>query len=345
MDRLKQLAASLDAWSLDHRWTRVGRRAVSGFMAHEALQYAGSMAYFSVLSLFQLLVLGVVVFSLFFGQGEARQVIVDQVAAGSPLDPETIGGVIDAVIEGRGGVTIIGALFLVWSALGVFSSISNGIGRAFEATKPRGFIGEKVLGLLLMGITGALAVASLAIGIVTGVVQEAAGGVIRAVPGGELAIALIGLVVPFFLIFVAFVLIYRLVPNRRVTFGEVWPGALVASLLWTVLRFGFTYYATNIARYDSAFGPISTAITLLVFLYFASVIVLLGAEVARASALEDETVEGTLTADPRLLPVIVPQPMPELRAPRRRLPGWLLLAGGAVAGAVVGRLTAPRDQE
>jgi hypothetical protein len=46
MDRLKQLAASLDAWSLDHRWTRVGRRAVSGFTAHEALQYAGSMAYF-----------------------------------------------------------------------------------------------------------------------------------------------------------------------------------------------------------------------------------------------------------------------------------------------------------
>ena len=345
MDRLKQLAASLDAWSLDHRWTRVGRRAVSGFMAHEALQYAGSMAYFSVLSLFQLLVLGVVVFSLFFGQGEARQVIVDQVAAGSPLDPETIGGVIDAVIESRGGVTIIGGLFLVWSALGVFSSISNGIGRAFEATRPRGFIGEKVLGLLLMGITGGLAAASLVIGILTGIVQEAAGGVIRAVPGGELVIALIGLVVPFLLIFVAFVLIYRLVPNRPVTFAEVWPGALAASLLWTVLRFGFTYYATHIARYDSAFGPISTAITLLVFLYFASVIVLLGAEVARASALEAEVTEGTLTADPRLLPVVVRQPLPELPAPRRRLPGWLLLVGGAVAGAVAGRLTAPRDEE
>jgi membrane protein len=345
MDRLKQLAASLDAWSMDHRWTRVGRRAISGFMAHEALQYAGSMAYFSVLSLFQLLVLGVVVFSLFFGQGEARQVIVDQVAAGSPLDPETVGGVIDAVIEGRGGVTIIGALFLIWSALGVFSSISGGIGRAFEATKPRGFIGEKVLGLLLMGITGLLAASSLVIGIVTGILQEAAGGAIRSVPGGDMAIALIGLVVPFVLIFVAFLLIYRLVPNRRVTFGEVWPGALVASLLWTALRFGFTYYATNIARYDSAFGPISTAITLLVFLYFASVIVLLGAEVARASALEHEAVEGTLTADPRLLPVVVPPPGPELPAPRRRLPGWVLLIGGAVAGAVAGRLTAPRDDE
>ena len=50
---------------------------------------------------------------------------------------------------------------------------------------------------------------------------------------------------------------------------------------------GFTYYTTNIANYDTAFGPISATISLLVFLYFASVIVLLGAEVARANVLED----------------------------------------------------------
>ncbi len=266
MNRLKELIASLDAWSLDHRWTRVGRRAISGFMAHEALQYAGSMAYFSVLSLFQLLVLGVVVFSLFFGQSEARQVIVDQVAAGSPLDPETIGGIIDAVIEGRGGVTIIGALFLAWSALGVFSSISGGIGRAFEATKPRGFIGEKVLGLVLMGITGLLAAASLVIGIVTGILQEAAGGVIRTVPGGELAISLIGLVVPFLLIFVAFLTAHssvtaakrRVLPSIRPRDGSLLPSpcqkASVGPARPLTLR---TATATSGAKHSSSTAPVS----------------------------------------------------------------------------------------
>ena len=68
--------------------------------------------------------------------------------------------------------------------------------------------------------------------------------------------------------------------------AEVWPGALVGTILWGILRWGFTYYATHVAHYDSAFGPISAAISLLVFLYFASVILLLGAEVARASVLE-----------------------------------------------------------
>jgi membrane protein len=62
----------------------------------------------------------------------------------------------------------------------------------------------------------------------------------------------------------------------------------VATVLWTALRIGFTFYATRIARYDSVFGPIAAGISLLVFLYFSSVVVLLGAEVTRAGALEDE---------------------------------------------------------
>jgi membrane protein len=63
-------------------------------------------------------------------------------------------------------------------------------------------------------------------------------------------------------------------------------GAVVAALLWTVLRIGFVLYATRVAKYDTIFGPLGTAISLLVFLYFSSVILLVGAEVARASAQE-----------------------------------------------------------
>jgi glycerol-3-phosphate acyltransferase PlsY len=43
-------------------------------------------------------------------------------------------------------------------------------------------------------------------------------------------LSLIGLIVPFVLIFVAFWLVYRLAPNRTVSLAEVWPGALVAAL-------------------------------------------------------------------------------------------------------------------
>ncbi|HEX6140892.1 MAG TPA: YhjD/YihY/BrkB family envelope integrity protein, partial [Candidatus Limnocylindria bacterium] len=124
LDRVKRLARRADAWLLRHRWTRIGRRAVLGFLQHEALQNAGSMAYFTILSIFQLLVLAVVVLSFFVGQGEARRFVTDQIQAATPLDADTIGNVIDAIIASRGGISLFGVIFLVWGALGIFSAVS-----------------------------------------------------------------------------------------------------------------------------------------------------------------------------------------------------------------------------
>lgn len=344
MDRVKQLIGRLDEWSLRHRLPRISRRAISGFLNHEALQTAGSMAYFAVLSIFQFLVLGVVVGSYVIGEGEARQFVIDNVSAGSPIDADTVGGIIDSVIESRGAMSIISIGFLLWSALGIFSALSNGISRVFENAPKRPFLKDKLIGLLLMGLTGILAVASLVIGIVTGILQAVASDALADLPGGGTVIWLIGLLAPLLLIFLAFWVIYKVVPNRPVGWGEVLPGAIVAALLWTVLRFGFTWYATSVANYESAFGPISTGVTLLVFLYFASIIVLLGAEFARASAMDDEL--GPITAaDPRLLPVPVQAPPGPAAPPKRGLPKPILLAGGAVVGLVIGRLTKREDRD
>jgi membrane protein len=336
MDRLKRLAAEADAWLLRHRWTRVLRRAVLGFLQHEALQNAGSMAYFSILSVFQLLVLGVVVLSYFVGEGGARQFIIEQVRAGSPLDTSTIGSVIDAVVESRGGISLFGLIFLVWGALGVFSAVNQGVSRAFSAASPRPFWQDKLVGLLLMIVTGLLGVASMVIGIVTGIVQSAAAEVVAGVPGGYLALSAIGFALPLLLILAAFLVLYRVVPNRPVTLREVWPGAVAATLLWTVLRIGFTYYATQIANYDTAFGPISAAISLLVFLYFASVIVLLGAEIARANVLEDEAQEA-LAAQASWHGDVAETTAEasDGTTERSTRPAWALALGAAITGLAV----------
>jgi membrane protein len=342
MDRLRSLVGGLDRWSMRHRVTRVSRAAIGGFLRHDALQFAGSMAYFSVLSLFQLLVLAVAIGSLFLDQARAREFVLDQVTAGSPIDRDTIAAVIDAAVSSRGSLTIIGFALLLWGALGIFSSLSTGINRAFENAPPRPFLLDKLVGLLLMAVTGLLAVASLVIGLVTGVLQQAASDLIGEMPGGETGVWLIGLLAPMILIFLAFLVIYRVVPNRRVSWGEVLPGAVVATVLWTLLRFGFTWYATSVANYESAFGPLSTGITLIVFLYFASVIVLIGAEFARASVVDDE-IGAIRVADPRLLPVPTEAlPAPARPSVRGRL-RWVPLAVAGLLGVIIGRIS-KRDE-
>lgn len=348
IDRAKQLLADLNRWLERHRATRVTRRAVLDFLNHGALQSAGSMAYFAILSIFQLLVLAVVVLSLFLGEGGAREFVLNQVELGTPIDPATAGAVIDAVIESRGGISVFGSVLLIWSALGAFSALNRGVASAFVAAQPRPFLRDKLIGLLLMGVVGILAVASIVIGVVTGIVQQTAADALAQVPGASLALGFIGLTVPMLLIFFAFLAIYRIVPNRPVGLKEVWPGALVATLLWSALRVGFTYYATHIARYDTAFGPISTGISLLVFLYFASVVVLLGAEFARASVLEAEALRTRIpqvaTLDEGIGPdESVGSQAPETPEKARRLPAWAMLVGSAVAGVIVRRIAGRRD--
>jgi membrane protein len=348
IERAKQMLGQVDAWLRRHRYTRIARRAALGFLQHEALQNAGSMAYFSILSLFQLLVLAVVVLSFFVGHGEARDFVIEQIQLATPVDPDTIGDVIDGIIETRGGVSIFGLIFLIWGALGIFSAISKGIGSAFVSAQPRPFIQDKLIGLFMISVTGVLGITSVVIGLVTGIIQEAAADVLATIPGGSLALGTLGFALPLVLIFAAFLVLYRVVPNRPVSLSEVWPGAVVATVLWTALRVGFTWYTTSVAKYNSAFGPISAAISLLVFLYFASVIVLLGAEVARANVLEDE-LGRSAPAVPRTDEPAAESPAsaaaepesgshgPSHEGPRpvAVLPGWAMAIGAAAAGFVV----------
>lgn len=339
MERINRLIGRLDRWTMKHRWTRVVRSSIEGFLEHEGLQYAGSMSYFAVLSLFQLIVLAVVVLSFFLGEGPAREMVIGIVDEGTPLDAATVGQIIDGAIAARGTMTLISFAFLVWAALGIFSALSNGIGRAFAQAPVRGFVHQQVLGLTLMALTGVLVLASFGIGILTGILQRMAERAPLDLPIGELGIQLIGLVVPVVLIFATLWTIYRIVPNRPVAWRVVLPGAIVGTILWTILRFGFTWYATAIARYDSFYGPLSAGISLLVFLYFASCVVLIGAEVARANALSGESPiraaeDRRAAADPATRPQ---------RPPSGGIPKSAWLAFGGLVGVLIGRFT-KRDE-
>lgn len=283
--RLRDAGHAFDLWLGEHRSTRIARGAVTGFIAHDVLQYAGAMAYFAVLSIVNLLVLGVVALTFVVGQGAARQFVVDRVVQTLPLAAPDVGRLIDRAAEARGSVTIIGLVLLTWSALGVFGALSGGISRVFTGTPRRPFWKERLIGLALLGASGVIAIASVALGFITQLAESSVSSRLTLPDTGPI-FAILGILVSGFLVFVSFLVVYRVVPTRPLPLRDAVPGALVATVLWTVLRIGFTFYATRVAKYDTLFGPIGTAISLLVFLYFSSVVLLLGAEVSRASAQE-----------------------------------------------------------
>lgn len=288
VERWKRFLEAADAWAAQRPSTRIARRALGGFLLHDGADVASGMAYFAVLSLFQVVVLGVIVFSLLVGEGEARRLVIGRIEGALPLEPGTVGAIVESIIESRGGITIVSVAFLAWGAIGFFGALSTGVGRAFATTTRRPFWQDKLIGLLLLGGAGLLTLGSIGIGLAVGIASRLASRIPGGGRSGELVVDLVGLLLPILLVLVALVVIYRVVPNRIVTFRQVLPGAIVAALLFTALRTFFTWYATDVARYESFFGPISTVISLLVFLHLASMVVLLGAEIARANVLEDD---------------------------------------------------------
>ena len=317
IDRVKALLAKLGRFVDRHVWARVARRAISRFLAHDDLQFAGSMAYFALLSLFQLLVLGVIAISFFVETGRARTFVVSLVIQATPLDAEAVSAIIESVDEARTGIGVLSVAFLLWAALGLFSAINKGINMAWSGPggPPPSFLCDKFVGFILILLIAVLAIAAVGVGVASSVIGQATGGLVERVPGADLVQIALGLIIPLAFSFVALVLLYRIVPTPKVGFAQVWPGALVAAVMWEALRHGFTFYVTRVARYESAFGPISTGVTLLVFLYFASVILLLGAQIAEA-----HSVESGKTAAPAPAPVEVGPsvPLDPTRAPAAR---------------------------
>jgi membrane protein len=287
-ERWQRFLEAADAWAARRRSTRIARRALGGFALHDGADVASGMAYFAVLSLFQVVVLGVIGFSLLVGEGEARRLVIGRIESALPLEPGTVGAIVESIIESRGGITIVSLGILAWGAIGFFGALSTGVGRAFATTTRRPFWQDKLIGLLLLGGAGLLTLGSIGIGLAEGIATRLASRIPGGGRGGALLVDLVGLLLPILLVLVALLVIYRVVPNRSVTFRQVLPGAIVAALLFTALRAGFTWYATDVARYESFFGPISTVISLLVFLHLASMVTLLGAEIARANVLEDD---------------------------------------------------------
>jgi membrane protein len=288
VERWKRILEAVDAWAGQRPSTRIARRALAGFALHDGADVASGMAYFALLSLFQVVVLGVIAFSLLVGEGEARRLLIGRIEEALPLEPGTVGAIVASIIEARGGATIVSVAILAWGAIGFFGALSTGVGRAFATTTRRPFWQDKLIGLLLLGGAGLLTLGSIGMGLAEGIATRLASRIPGGGRSGELLVDTVGLLLPILLVLVALLVIYRVVPNRIVTFRQVLPGAIVAALLFTALRAGFTWYATDVARYESFFGPISTVISLLVFLHLASMVMLLGAEIARANVLEDD---------------------------------------------------------
>ena len=278
---------------------RAAWKGVGEFYSSEGLTHAASIAFYALLSIFPFFLL---LFSVIGGLTEdpaARDSVVSFVFRYFPRQFDFVSGQIDSFRTDRVGIGVGGGLALAYASLGVFNAMSSAVNHAWGVEKKRSFIRHRLFSFLMMVAAGAMFV--LAIGIVAAVrVVEARWFSSLQVKGAWLD-RLQGLGTD-----VCVALVYRFVPNVKVTFAEVWPGAILTAVLWRIAFALFSWYAADLSQW-SVHGSVAAVVVFLLWIYVSAVLLLYGVEMTaayvrlrkaggRTSAVNPATPPGRATA-------------------------------------------------
>lgn len=247
-----------------------------------------ALTYYAFFSLFPLLILAVTITSLLVGEQQARQFIYTNITQVLPGASDLLSDAIDVALGNRTGAgvfAIIGLLTLLWSASGAFDALDKAINRAWKSDKYPSFFISKLIGFGMMAALVAVVFASLIISAGLAAGRAVATEILGNVPGEDVVWQIVSFGSTLALVFVVFVLMYRVLPRVDVTFKDVWLGSLLASVIWALVKEGFAYYlGSNFANYDAVYGTLGAVVALLTWIYLSSLIILVGAEFTAETA-------------------------------------------------------------
>ncbi|MGD9934271.1 MAG: YihY/virulence factor BrkB family protein [Dehalococcoidia bacterium] len=263
-------------------------RAAKGYGADHCAVFAGGVTYFALVSLFPLTLFAMSVTGFVFQDSAEQQKLVDNLLDALPIDQASGRGdledVIGAVVDARGTLGIIGLLGAAYSASALFGAVRTSLNGVFKAEQKRPFFAAKAIDLAQVLVFTVLLL--LSVGVTFGIAfaqrfsEDLFGEDAGWITGRTLSLAYA--LVPIGVSVMVFILLYTIVPARKVGRRNALIGGVVAAVLFEALKVGFAQYVANFGNYDATYGTLGFVIVLLVFFNFSAQVMLLGAEVARA---------------------------------------------------------------
>lgn len=218
-----------------------------------------------------------------YGLATDPQSIQDQLSQISGMMPQQAYDILKGQLESLtqtsgsalGWSMAVGILFSIWSANKGTKSLFTGVDIAYDTNNDRNFFKQNALTLLFTFGAIILVIISMALIVAFPALVD-----MLALPSGiETLIGwgrwlLLAIIVIWFL-----GMVYKYAPNKPTSgFRWVLPGALLATFLWLIASWGFSFYVSNFGSYGEMYGSISAVVVMLLWLFLTSFIILLGAE-------------------------------------------------------------------
>lgn len=240
---------------------------------HDGSTMAAALSYYAFMCLFPLLLGLIALLGLFLPSQNLQDALLDIVGNNLPGSVDLVKQTISDVIRLRGALGLISIITLLWAGSSLFSAVSHAINHAWNVEKERHFFVNKARELGMVLAIGVLFLISLGV--------TAGFSILERVQFSDIGplLSLGSYALTFILTLGSFLLLYKYVPNTRMEWRFVWPGAIVATVLFEIARHFFAVYIEHFTSYQPIYGSLGAIVILLVWIYYSAFIMLLGAEV------------------------------------------------------------------
>jgi YihY family inner membrane protein len=269
MDAAQRVVRRADEAHQRRRWLAFPYAVFKKFGDDQAGNLAALISYYGFFSLFPLMLVLVTVLGMVLeGNTELQEAIQDSALANFPVIGEEISSNVKA-LEGTGLTLAIGISLALWAGLGVLRVMQTAMNAVWNVPykhRPN-FLKSLLRALIMLAVLGFITVASAAAGSV------GAGN-------DDPVLSVLWVVVSLGLNLVLFLLAFRILTTEDVSWGDVFPGALIAAIAWTALQaFGGYFVRNQLAGASETYGTFATVIGLLAWISLGAQVTLFAAEV------------------------------------------------------------------
>ncbi|HET9963199.1 MAG TPA: YihY/virulence factor BrkB family protein [Nitrospiraceae bacterium] len=264
------------------------KRTVKEWSDDKAPRLGAALAYYTVFSLVPLLVIIIAMIGLFLGQEAAQSYILDQI--GSMVGQQSAAAIKDMLqraSQPASGLlaTVVAGATLLFGASGLFGQLQDALNTIWgvEPKPDRGLWGmiqDRFLSFMAVLGTAFLLLVSLVISAALAAFGKWFGGIL---PAPEVVLQVINFAVSVAVITMLFAMIFKLLPDARIAWRDVWIGAAMTALLFTIGKFLIGLYLGK-SDVGSAYGAAGSLVIVLLWVYYSSQILLFGAEFTQVYA-------------------------------------------------------------
>ncbi|MFP4345467.1 MAG: YihY/virulence factor BrkB family protein [Anaerolineales bacterium] len=264
------------------------QEVIAEWSKDNASRLAAALAYYTIFSLAPLLIIAIAVAGFFFGEAAAQEAVVTQLESligqqGAEAVQQMLA---NANRPGAGTVAlIIGVATLILGASGVFAQLKSALNTIWDVKPVPGqgiwkTVTDRLLSFgMVLGIAFLLLVSLL----VSTVLSTVSGQFEQLLPGSDFLWQLLDFVISLGVIALLFAIIYKVLPDVTIAWKDVWVGAGVTALLFTIGKFLIGLYLGR-SSVESAYGAAGSLVVLLVWVYYSAQIVFIGAEFTQVYA-------------------------------------------------------------